>query len=517
MTEVIWISVVFCFGFAVRSIGLPPLIGYLAGGFAITYYADILNLPLESTSNLQNIAHIGVLLLLFTVGLKLNVKKVVKIEVIGTGLLHFAFSVAVYAPIIYFVMGMELYISLMLSIALSFSSTVLAAKTLESKNELKSFHGRIAISILIIQDLIAMAVMSVASGTTPSVYALAVFAIPFFRPLFYKILDLSGHDELALIFSLFLALVVGGYGFHAVGLSGELGALVIGAMLAGHNRASEISSKLWGLKELFLVGFFLTIGMNGLPGIEDWKFAILVVFLLPLQAMVFFALLVTFKLKARSAFLTSISLTNFSEFGLIVAVAVMPDQVIPLALAVALSFLFSAPLNSFSHQIFDKIEVYATKLERNVGHPDEQAISLGDSTVLVMGMGRIGKSAYYRLSEEHKVIGLDSDQEKVKRRKEQGINAEYADAEHGGFWATLDLSNIRYCVLAMNCSEASCRATLKLREHGFNGMIVAHAEHQDQAKEIEAAGADETYLTMTEAGAGLASHILHNKNNKITK
>ena len=207
MTEAIWIGFAFALGLAVRSIGLPPLIGYLAAGFALTEFSDILNLPSSSGETLNHIAHIGVLLLLFTVGLKLNVKKVVKPEVIGTGVLHFAFSVAIYAPVIHFGLGLDWMIATMLSIALSFSSTVLAAKTLESKSELKAFHGRVAIGILIIQDLIAMSVMSLSSGTVPSVFAFAIFALPLIRPVFYKLLDASGHDELALLFALILAVL----------------------------------------------------------------------------------------------------------------------------------------------------------------------------------------------------------------------------------------------------------------------------------------------------------------------
>ncbi len=505
MAELIWISVAFAFGLAVRKVGLPPLIGYLGAGFAIHQF---FNVTPESLEALRHLAHIAVLLLLFTVGLKLNVKKIVKPEVIGTGILHFIFSVAIYAPIIFYVMDLSWYISFMLSVALSFSSTVLAAKTLESKSELKSFHGTVAIGILICQDLIAMVVMSFASGELPSVYAFGLFALPFLRPVLYKLLDASGHDELMLLGGLLLALVAGGAGFHALGLSGELGALVMGALLSGHTKASELSEKLWGLKELFLVGFFLTIGMNGLPSANDWIFAVLVVSLLPLQALVFYVLLVGFKLKSRSSFLTSLSLANFSEFGLIVSMAVLPEYTTPLALAVALSFLVSAPLNRFAHPIFDRFEGRIGRFERDVRHPDEEPTDLKDATILIMGMGRIGKAAYKTLESKGKVIGLDSNQERVQRRISQGFNVEYADAEHGNFWGTLNTTNLNYCVLAMNCAEASRIAAKKLRGSGFKGLIVSHAVHQDQAELIEAAGADKTYLTMSEAGSGLAHHIV---------
>jgi predicted Kef-type K+ transport protein len=509
MTEVIWICFAYIMGLLATRIGLPSLIGYLGAGFAIFVFGGSLGLPETSGDSINHLAHIGVLLLLFTVGLKLNVKKVMKSEVIGTGILHCAISAIIFGPVIYYVTGVDWSMAFFLAMALSFSSTVLAAKSLESKNELKAFHGRVAIGILIIQDLIAMSFMSFSSGVVPSVWAFGVLALPLLTPFFFKILDWSGHDEMLVLGGLFLALVVGGAGFHSVGLSGELGALVVGALIASHDKASELSEKLWSLKEVFLIGFFLSIGMNGLPDTNSWIFALTVVALLPLQGVVFFFLLVGFKLKARSAFLTTTSLLNFSEFGLIVAAVVMPEWTIPLALAVSLSFVLSAPLNRFSHPIFDRLEKYLVRFERKGFHPDEEPISLGDAQILIMGLGRVGRPAYKAITRtDKKVIGLDSDQDKVARLIDAGYNARYADAEHGNFWSTLDLSGLESCILCMNCPEASKIAARKLRQYGYKGYIVSHTMHKDEKKAIKDAGANEVYLTMNEAGESLAGHVV---------
>jgi predicted Kef-type K+ transport protein len=511
MIEAIWIGFALVFGLAIKQTGLPPLIGYLAAGFAISQVTGFFNVPEDSSSTLNHIAHYGVLLLLFTVGLKLNIKKVFKPEVVGTSIAHFAISILIFAPSIYFITGVDWALAAMLSIALSFSSTVLAAKSLESKSELKAFHGRIAIGILIIQDFIALFVISLAKGKMPEVWALGFFLLPLTRPLLYKLLDKAGHDELLLLFGLAFAIIIGGHGFEAAGLSSELGALVFGALLAGHDRAEELSKSLWALKEVFLVGFFLTIGMNGLPSANDWVFAVAVVALLPLQGLVFHLLLTGFKLKSRSAFLASASLTNFSEFGLIVAAVAMPEWTVPLALAVALSFLISAPLNRFAHPIFDKYENKLNKLERNVRHPDEEPVSLGNATILVMGMGRVGSAAYRNINdgtEGQIVIGLDSDQEKINKLKEKGYHVHYADAEHANFWTSVDLTNLKSIILSMDCHEACKIAARSIRQSGYKGYVAAHAMYKDQAKAIKKAGADEVFLTMEEAGEGLAGHVM---------
>lgn len=261
MIEAVWIVFAFTLGMAVKLMGLPPLIGYLAAGFAIVGAGDLVGLDIEGTEVLEHIAHLGVLLLLFTVGLKLKVRNLVRPEVIGGGVLHFLVSILLFTPGLHYVLALDWYTAAMIASALSFSSTVLAAKVLESKRELRAFHGRVAIGILIVQDLLALLVMALASGQTPSMWALVVFGIPLLRPLIYRVLDISGHEELLVLLGLLLALVVGGHGFETLGLSSELGALAFGALLANHKRAGELSQALWSIKEVFLVGFFLQIGM----------------------------------------------------------------------------------------------------------------------------------------------------------------------------------------------------------------------------------------------------------------
>ncbi|MGI5309620.1 cation:proton antiporter domain-containing protein [Rheinheimera sp. WS51] len=507
MLEAVWIGFAFTLGLLVRTIGLPPLIGYLLAGFLISASASGLSLPANGTTIVHHVAHLGVLLLLFTVGLKLNVRSLGKPEVFGSSLLHFTLSIILTFPAAFFIFDVSFYQALMLAVALAFSSTVLAAKVLEAKRELRAFHGRVAIGILIMQDLLALLVMSLANGTVPSPWALLVFTLPLFRPILFRLFDASGHEDLLILFGLLLALVIGGSGFEAVGLSSELGALVFGAMLAKHPRAEELSKSLWSIKEVFLVGFFLQIGIDGLPDANAWLFAGVMTLLLPLKAVLLFLLLIFFKLRSRSAFLTSLSLTNYSEFGLIVASVVLPEWLIPLALTVAMSFVISAPLNRFAHPIYDRISNKLFKFERDTHHPDEQPVSLGTAQVLIMGLGRTGKAAYNHLEKDVSLIAMDSDPAKVVNLQEQGFNVFYADAEDQVFWQGLDFGSVQAVILSLNDVEAKVIAAQKLRKIGFTGEIISHSMHDDEANAIIVAGANETYLTMSEAGVGIAEHV----------
>lgn len=509
--EVFAVGAAFVLGLAVKPLGLPPLVGFLAAGFLINLLGPSVGMPASTGPILDYLANLGVLILLFTVGLKLKLKQIGEPHVVGSALLHFALSVALFTPVARAFFTDDWTVALLIGIGLAFSSTVLAAKMLESKREMGNFHGRAAIGILIVQDIIALVVLAVFSGKVPGLWALLIFATPLLRPVLHRILDLAGHDEVLVLAGLALAFVIGGYGFEIIGLKGEIGALVMGLLLSNHPRASELSNSLWSLKEVFLVGFFLSIGMAGLP---DWTavwFAIVMGVLLPVKGVLFFFLLIAFRLRARTAFLSALSLTAYSEFGLIVAAGIPAAQefLVPLAIAVSLSFLVAAPLNRAAHPLFERFEAWLLGFERATRHPDEQPTDLGDADTLIFGMGRTGTATYEELEADgFKPVGLDADTYKAASHAQAGRNVVFADAEDSNFWNSVDLGRIRAAVLAMDDLEAKLIAARMLRKKGFHGPIVSHALHEDHVDLIKDAGANQTYLTMREAGRSLAHHAI---------
>lgn len=512
MFEVLCIGLAFFFGLAVKQIGLPPLVGFLAAGFGLNWLGQRFGVLPEFTGDvLYYVAHLGVLLLLFTVGLKLKIRQLAQRQVIGGALLHFSITVGVFTPGLHYLLGLEWNMALLVAIALAFSSTVLAAKMLESKRELAAFHGRVAIGILIIQDLIALGVLSIWGGHSPSIWALWIFALPLLRPVMHWLLDVSGHDEMLVLMGMLVALVVGGMGFEAVGLSSEVGALLMGVLLSTHRRAQELSDSLWSLKELFLVGFFLQIGMSGLPSAQDWLFAIALAIILPLKGVLFFFILALFRLRARNAFLGALALTAYSEFGLIVAsgVPMMADWLVPLALTVAVSFTLAAPLNRFAHPLFERFENWLCRYETRTAHPDEIPPDMSHARVMIFGLGRTGTAAYEALQPHcEDVVGLDSDPYRIAEHRKLVREAVLADAEDTDFWRSVRLDSLQVVILAMDDLEAKLIAARKLREKGFEGPIIAHALYADHVEQIRKAGADETYLTMHEAGHSMAGHAL---------
>ena len=506
MFEVICISFAFFFGLVVRRAGLPPLVGFLAAGFAISAIGQRVGLPPGSGEVLGHISHLGVLLLLFTVGLKLRLGQILQPQVLGSALAHVViWSLGLVAALV-LAAGLDARTALLLGVALAFSSTVFSAKTIEAKRDIGTFYGRTTIGILVVQDLIALAVLAAAGGNVPSLWAIpALIILPFLRPVFFRLLDLSGHDELLVLAGMLLALVVGGAGFAALGLGPEIGALAMGLILSTHARAKELSNALWGLKEVFLVGFFLQIGMTGLPGPQDLALAAIFLALLPLKGVLFFFLLLLFRLRSRTAFLAAVSLTVYSEFGLIVIAGLMPEWLVPMAVAVSLSLVIAAPFDRAAQRLYERYEPFLRRFDPERIHRDELPTDLGNARILILGMGRTGTAAYdHLIPVETRIVGLDADTYRLASLRDSGRNVLFADVEDAGFWRDLRMGSLAAVILAMDSVEAKEQAALALRRKGFAGPIVSHALYEDYLPRLKAAGATHTYLTMTQAGVGLA-------------
>ena len=496
-------------GLVAWRFGLPPLVGFLLTGFVFSAFGVA---PPEA---LDEFAHAGILLLLFGVGLKLRFKTLIRKEVLGTAVGHITIVGAATAGLLLGLVESTWQTAVVLAVAFTFSSTVLAAKVLESLNELRAVHGRIAIGILIVQDIAAVACLAAISAQVPSPYAALWLLLPLLRPVLGWLLDMVGHDELLVLFGAVVAIVVGGTGFEVVGLSSELGALLMGTLLAGHQRAQELSNAIWGLKELFLIGFFLSIGFSGLPTTETFVLSIWAMLLLPLKIAVLFGLLLVLGLRARTSFLTSLSLATYSEFGLIVIKAAVDDGMlgnewlITAAVTVAISFALAAILNADGHGLYAKYAHLLRPLARNRPHPDDEPITLGSAEILIMGMGRVGTGAYdYLHGIGELVVGADSDPGKLENHRQEGKRVVYADSEDAAFWQRLNIDKLKAVMVAVPDMHSKQIAGRELRRRGFTGLLVATHIYPEQEGPILEAGFNETYNYFTEAGVGFARDMV---------
>ena len=198
-----------------------------------------------------------------------------------------------------------------------------------------------------------------------------------------KIWGRFGHGEMQSLFGIVMALVPGYALFSIVGLKGDLGALIMGVLLASHPSSSELARSLFHLKELLLVGFFVSIGLTGLPDLPILAIALFMVVLLPVKTIGYVLLLWLMRLRVRSALLAGLSLTNYSEFGLIVvsfgvsAGMLEATWLVEISIAVAISFVFAALVNGRGHLFVEKLAERLPRRPPEELHPEERPADAG--------------------------------------------------------------------------------------------------------------------------------------------
>jgi glutathione-regulated potassium-efflux system ancillary protein KefC len=515
--DVLPMGVAFLFGFGARLIGLPPLVGFLVAGFLLGAFGA------ESGEELQFIADLGVTLLLFTIGLKLNPRQLLHSAVWATASIHMLLlTVAVSALLFMLAMtalslfaGMDYSVALLLGFAWSFSSTVFAVKALEENGELNSLHGRLAIAILIMQDLFAVVFIAFSAGKIPSPWALGLLLLIPARPLLLKLLEKAGHGELMVLLGWLMPLAAAGL-FELAGVKADLGALFLGILLAGHPKTDELSKTLYGFKDLFLIGFFLTIGLTGAPTWELLGAALLVVALLPFKTALYFWLLTRFRLRARSAALASFSLANYSEFGLIVVSTGVVNGWLDsqwltvIALSLSISFMLAAPANALGKSIYRRWRDQFKRFELAQRLPGDELIDTGDARVVVFGMGRVGSAAYDYLRQHQGdvVLGIDRDIAVVNGHRQQGRNIILGDATDYDFWSRArSQGDVKYALLTFPEHNANIAVARLIKEFGFNVSLASVAKFDDQIGKLQEAGVSQVFNLYAEAGAGFAEHV----------
>lgn len=515
--DVVGLALAFTLGLLSRSIGLPPLVGFLSAGFILNI-AGVANQEL-----VQKLADLGITLLLFTVGLKINLKTLARPQVWAVTGVHTSVITGVFALILAglllvglpVVSDLDIRSLLLVAFALSFSSTVFVVKALEDKGEIKSLHGSVAIGILIMQDIMAVVFLAMSANKLPSIFALSLLLLIPLRHVLHKVLSHLGHGELMILYGFVLAMG-GAEVFELVGMKGDLGALVLGILIAPHARADEMAKTMLGFKDLFLLGFFLSIGLSGQL---TWSVVLIGMIITPfvlLKSAGFFVLLTAFKLRARTSLLATINLTNYSEFGLIVmAIGVSSgwigsEWLVVVAVAMTLSFAISAILNSKSDELYSHFRAPLDKFQRAERLLDDRLLDIGDAVVAVVGMGGVGSSAYdemRRLYGEN-VIGVDIDPATAKSHQSAGRNVLQGDPSDPEFWDRVQYDHtLKLVMLALPKLNTTLEVIEQLENASYEGQVAATSKFPDEAESLKRHGADIVFNIYTEAGTGFATHV----------
>jgi len=444
-------------------------------------------------------------------------------QVWAVTLLHISIIIALFGAAIFALAlinaplfkGLDLRLSLLIAFALSFSSTVFVVKSLEDSGEMKSLHGRIAIGILVMQDIAAVIFIAASTANLPSLWALLLFLLIPLRPLFHHLLQKTGHGELLILYGLVLALG-GAELFELGGVKDDLGALIMGLLISTHPKAAEMAKSMLGFKDLFLVGFFLTIGMTGQLSIEALIIGLLIVPFVFVKSTFIFVLMNRFKLRARTSLLSTLNLTNYSEFGLIVAAIgvangwIDGEWLVVIAIAISVSFIVASRLISKDDMIYSSHRKFWSRFQRRERLPDDKLLDTLGATIAIFGMGRVGSGAYDKMRELHgeTVIGIDFDAELIKRHQSMGRNVLHGDPSDADFWDKIEQHhNLKLVMLALPNVRANLDALEQLQEISFSGRIAATARFPDEMTRLQQSGATAVFNIYTEAGAGFAEHV----------
>jgi hypothetical protein len=213
---------------------------------------------------------------------------------------------------------------------------------------------------------------------------------------------------------------------------------------------------------------------------------------------------------------STLGLSNYSEFGLIVASGAVAlgllgsDWLVTLAISVAATFVLAAPLNRMSDGLFLRLEPWLGRFESVGRVPEEEPIDVGCPEVVVVGMGRVGAGAYDRLRERYgaSVLGVDQDRAVVEEHVEAGRDVIVGELADPDFVHRLQRpDSIRMVMLAIPSEIESEEIALMLRSDGYEGMIAATVVFPDVAPRLEDAGVGIVFNFYADAGAGFADHV----------
>ena len=469
---------------------------------------------------IELLASIGISLLLFVVGLKLDLQAIRTLGPVAlvTGIGQIAFTSLV-AFLIAVVSGMDALTATYVAATLTFSSTIIVVKLLSDKGEIDALHGRIAVGILIVQDLAVILAMigitAIGGGQLADQGLAAHAALILAKGLgFLTVVGLLAVLVLPAV-STYLArspelLVLSGIGWavalaatgEVLGLNREIGAFLAGASLASTPYREAIGSRLVTVRDFLLLFFFIDLGARlDLPQIGATLGAALTLsaFVLIGKPVIVMLVMGMMGYRKRTSFLTGVTVAQISEFSLIlgalgVSVGHLRSEAMGLITAVGLiTIALSTYMIIYSARLYDWFAPWLGVFERRVPYRETAANTNAPSRAdaVILGLGRYGGGIVrHLLLRNRRVIGVDFDPEALSRWRAEGVPVVYGDASDPELFDHLPLKNVNWVVCTAPDTDTSRVLLHHLREHGFRGKIAVACRTADEGDVLRLEGAD---------------------------
>ena len=501
-------------------------------GLLVADYPWVGYLTIEDRARVNLFAELGVIFLLFTIGLEVSLAQLWSLRryVLGLGGLQFLLSAIAIAGVIA-AAGHGTGAAIVLGACLAMSSTAVVLQVLEEQGRAGTALGRVAVSVLLFQDLMVAPVLFVteafghggegAALALALVFALlqavAVVGIIFgaghyvLRPLLRFAARTGSRD---LIMAITLLIVVGtAVATGMAGLSTGLGAFLAGLLLGETEYRHQIEVDLEPFKGLLLGFFFIAVGMT-IDSRAVWAHVSLVVFavtgLLLLKAVVLFAASRTVALPLAIAGETAILLSQAGEFAFVViglasTMKLLPGELAQLALAVVGLSMVATPL----------LAVVARHIGRQLQHvdhreemPNDDVAELRDH-VVIGGFGRVGQTIGRVLAAESmEFVALDADATLVAEHRKAGSRVFFGDASRAELLQRAGAGGARAFVVTLDSAGAAERMIVAIKKLRPDAPVFARAVDPDHAAALVRLGAVEVIPETVEASLQLAARVL---------
>lgn len=474
----------------------PLLVGFIALGILAGPSGIGLT---RDTEQVHLLAELGLALLLFVVGLRLDVALIRRMGkvALATGLGQIVFTTAVGYGLAR-ALGLMPIAALYVAIALTFSSTIIIIKLLSDKRETDSLHGRIAIGLLIVQDLVVVLVMIaltalgdggdfglrliIVLGRGMAMMAALALLMLLVLPRLMGMLARSA--ELLVLFAIAWAVGLASLS-EALGFSREVGAFLAGVSLASTDYREILGARLVSLRDFLLLFFFVDLGLRldlSALGSQVWAAIPLSLFVLIGNPLIMMIIMGLMGYRKRTGFMSGVLIAQISEFSLILAalglqIGHIGSDIVGLITLVGLITIgLSTYMILYSELLFERLSRYLSVFERRTPLREQEVADAHETCcqadIIVFGLGRYGTAVGGLLVERGEaVLGVDFDPEAVRRWNERGWTAWFGDAEDQEFPSALPLADVRWVISTVPDRAASRCLIHSLRDHGYKGSI----------------------------------------------
>ncbi len=492
------------------------------------------------------LAQMGIALLLFVVGLKLDLHiiRTMGPVALATGLGQVVFT-SVVGYFIVIALGMSPVTALYVAVALTFSSTIIIVKLLSDKREVDALHGRIAIGLLIVQDIVVVLVMIglTALGEADGLSGLGWEAVAvllkgalfiatigllmryILTPLLHQ---LARSQELLVLFAIAWAVALGAAGVH-LGFSKEVGAFLAGVSLASTPYRETIGARLVGLRDFLLLFFFIDLGAGlelATLGAQVVPAIILSLFVLIGNPLIVMIILGAMGYRKRTGFLTGLTVAQISEFSLILGALglslghIDANTMGLITLVGLITISASTYLILYSHPLYERLAPWLGLFERKRAQREEALDLLSDDIpvdVILFGLGRFGSGIAHELQQRgQRVLCVDFDPDLVRRHQSSGYAVHYGDAEDPEFIATLSLKQVRWVVSSVRDVSINLSLLQSLQNHKFNGQIAVTAHSLADAEKLTVAGAEHVMMPYAEAAKEVVGKLFRKESEQTS-